>query len=348
MKKLSRFRLIGLGIILTLAGFILLFTITIPYMNGFHYQLHKITRSYAFDYVCWELNSLAYVPDELLSTGPDITQEMKLRREMETVLKKNGIGTFPPVFVKFEKPPYLLVISPKDRILYADRCLLQQNLSIEEIESLEATVDRLGVSALVVELGGFGAVCPPIVNDKIPVESSIDVAVEEWFHQYLAFTPLGFKYLLDSIGIRQDPEIILMNETLAGIVSREIGTEIEMQYYDTQKKEETIYGTNEFNFNTELRKTRMVGDYYLSRGKIAEAEYYMELRRQEFVAHGYYIRKLNQAYFAFHGIYGESPSAVSPIYSYLQQLRAESPTLKYFIDEVSTMRKYVDLLEAIK
>ena len=348
MKRLSRFWLIGLGSVLTLVGFILLFTTTIPYMKDFHYQLDKRTRSYAFDYVSWELNSLASLPDELLSTGPDITQEIKLRREIETILKKNGIGTFPPVSVQFEKPPSLLVISPKDRILYADRCLLQQNLSMEEIESLETTVDGLGVSALVVELGGFGAVYPPIVNDRLPIESAISVAVEEWFHQYLTFTPLGFRYLLDSIGIRQDPEIILMNETLAGMVSREIGTEIETQYYNTQKEEDTSYNSNGFNFDTEMRQTRMVVDYYLSHEKIPEAEYYMELRRQEFIAHGYYIRKLNQAYFAFHGIYGESPSSVSPIYGYLQQLRAESPNLKYFIEEVSTMYRYADLVESLK
>jgi len=340
--------LIGLGCILILVGLILLFTMTIPYMKNFHYHLQKCARPYAFDYVSWELNTLASLPDELLGTGPDINQEIKLQREIDTVLKKNGIVTFPPIVVQFEKPPCLLVISPRDRVLYADRFLLQQDLSIEEIESLEATVDSLGVSSLVVELGGFGAVCPPIVNDKLTIESSINVAVEEWFHQYLAFTPLGFRYLLDSIGIRQAPEIILMNETFAGMVSREIGAEIESLYYNNQKEEKNNYSSNGFNFYTEMRNTRMIADYYLSRGKIAEAEYYMELRRQEFISHGYYIRKLNQAYFAFNGIYGDSPSSVSPIYSYLQQLRAESPTLKDFIDEISAMCRYDDLIQSLE
>jgi hypothetical protein len=348
MGKLSRSWIVCLGSMVTLVGFILLFAITVPSMANFHYKLYLTTRPYAFDYVSWELNTLASLPDALLSTEPDITTGMKLRKEIETVFKENDIEIFPPIFIQFEKPPYLLVVSPRDRILYGDRCLLRQNLNLEEIESIETAVDRLGVSSLVVELGGFGAVCPPIVNDRLAVTSAINIAVEEWFHQYLAFKPLGFRYLLDSIGIRQDPEIIVLNETVAGMVSREIGIEIETRYYNTEKEQGTICNSHGFNFDTEMRTTRMIVDYYLSRGKITEAEYYMELRRKEFVEHGYYIRRLNQAYFAFHGIYGESPSSVSPIYSYLQQLRAESPTLKYFIEKVSTMSSYADLVQSIK
>ena len=317
-------------------------------MRNFHYQLYRITKPYAFDYISWESDALASLPDALLYTGPDTTPEIRLRSEIETVFRENDIKAFPPIYVKFEKPPSLLVISPRDRIAYADRCLLRQNLSAAESESIETTVDRLGVSSLVIELGGFGAVCPPIVNDRFPVTSTINIAVEEWFHQYLALKPLGFRYLLDSIGIQQSPEIIVLNETFAGMVSREIGLEIKTRYYNTTKEEGTTYNYNGFNFDTEMRKTRRIVDYYLSRGKITEAEYYMELKRKEFVAHGYHIRKLNQAYFAFHGIYGESPSSVSPIYSYLQQLRTESPTLKYFIDEVSTMRSYADLVQSLK
>ena len=97
-----------------------------------------------------------------------------------------------------------------------------------------------------------------------------------------------------------------------------------------------------------MSETRKIVDYYLAHGKIVEAEYYMEKRRMYFIAHGYYIRKLNQAYFAFHGIYGESPASVSPIYQDLQQLRAGSPTLNYFIGKVENMTSYAELLKALE
>jgi len=74
----------------------------------------------------------------------------------------------------------------------------------------------------------------------------------------------------------------------------------------------------------------------------------MEERRKEFVANGYYIRKLNQAYFAFHGIYGQDPASVSPIYEDLNQLRAESPSLRDFLDDVAAMRNYAELTEALE
>jgi hypothetical protein len=38
-------------------------------------------------------------------------------------------------------------------------------------------------------------------------------------------------------------------------------------------------------------------------GKVELAEEFMEERRQFFWKKGYHIRKLNQAYFAFHGAY---------------------------------------------
>jgi len=36
-------------------------------------------------------------------------------------------------------------------------------------------------------------------------------------------------------------------------------------------------------------------------GRVKDAEQYMELRRQYFGENGYQLRRLNQAWFAFHG-----------------------------------------------
>jgi hypothetical protein len=273
--------------------------------------------------------------------------ERSIRSQIETVLHENSINIFPPLRFNIEEPPHLLVISPRDRIAYTDRMLLSQQLSIEDMETIEAKVDMYDVSSLVVELGGFGATYPPIVTDDADMAFIIDAVVEEWLHQYLAFKPLGYRYLLDSIGITQHPDVIVLNESLAGIVSEEIGDVVYARYYDTGDKQKAEKVVREFDFDTEMRETRRQVDRYLSLGEIAEAEQYMEARRQVFVAQGYNIRKLNQAYFAFHGIYGDDPASVSPIYSELEQLRAKSRSLKDFLEIASSMTEYSDLKDAL-
>ena len=80
---------------------------------------------------------------------------------------------------------------------------------------------------------------------------------------------------------------------------------------------------------------------------IEEAEQYMEARRQMFVAHGYRIRKLNQAYFAFHGIYGRDPASVSPIAADLEELRAQSESVSEFLNKVARMKSYTELQEEL-
>jgi len=350
MKNLSRFQMITMGSILILVGVILLFTISIPCARGIHYQINRITKPYSFDYISWELQTLSSLPDDLIGVNAEKTPAVRISNEMRTVFRDNGIGDFPPVLIEIGKPPKLLVISPRDRIAYADRFLLSQNLDVKEMERIEAKVDSLGASSLVVELGGFGAVCPPVVNDNLSLTNAntLNIAAEEWFHQYLAFRPLGFRYFLDSVGLRQDPELIVLNETFAGMVSREIGAEVLKRYYEVEKNKLPANDSQGFDFYNEMGETRKVADYYLSHGRIIEAEHYMEKRRLYFIANGYYIRKLNQAYFAFHGIYGESPSAVSPIYHDLQQLRTGCPTLNCFVSRVEKMTSYAELLTALE
>jgi len=62
-----------------------------------------------------------------------------------------------------------------------------------------------------------------------------------------------------------------------------------------------------------MRNIRRNVDAYLEQGQIDQAEKYMIEQQQFLSANGYYIRKLNQAYFAFHGNYADSPTSVNPI-----------------------------------
>jgi len=315
--------------------------------NDSHYQIRAIARPYTFNFASWEASTLYSLLKEKVYADSSLAVENKLRQRIESLLLENGIKIFPPLNFKLENPPHLLVISPRDKIYYLDRVLLRQDLSENDARRIEAEVDKLGVSSLVTELGGFGATYPPIVGADYRLDFVINAIVEEWLHQYLAFKPLGFRYVLDSLGIKKNPDIIIMNETLAGMVSRDIGDQVYDRYYAGTQRNDTEKQRTDFDFDDEMRETRQQVDLFLSMGKIDAAESYMEERRLVFVSHGYNIRKLNQAYFAFHNIYGHDPASISPIKGELELLRARSVSLKDFLDRASGMRSYDDLLRML-
>ena len=63
---------------------------------------------------------------------------------------------------------------------------------------------------------------------------------------------------------------------------------------------------------------------------------------------GYYIRKLNQAYFAFYGTYADSPAFLNPIGADLASLRSKSASLKDFLSTVDVMTSPQDLTASLK
>ncbi len=257
---------------------------------------------------------------------------------------------FPPLNFKLEKPLNLLVTSPRDRIESIREITLQPSISLEEIEEIEAEVDKLGVSSLVTKLGGLGATYPSLVTDEASLRFIIDTATEEWLHQYLVFKPLGFLYLLDLTGVSRNYEIAVINETLASMVSKEIGAMVVERYYPQYEKgdNQTQIAGSEFDFNREMRDIRRVVDKYLAQGEIEQAEEFMEQKRQYLASKGYYIRKLNQAYFAFYGTYADSPTSISPIGLELKGLRDQSTSLKDFLDTVAAMTSREELKESVK
>ncbi|HLB46456.1 MAG TPA: hypothetical protein VJL59_05460, partial [Anaerolineales bacterium] len=88
----------------------------------------------------------------------------------------------------------------------------------------------------------------------------------------------------------------------------------------------------------------------LAVGRIGEAEAYMEARRRVFVEHGYQVRKLNQAYFAFYGAYNVGPGAggQDPVGPAVRQLRDRSPSVKAFLDQISWMTSFEALQAALR
>jgi hypothetical protein len=299
---------------------------------------------YSLDTLETELNRLQARQSVLKSTV-----ERVMERQIRETLTEQGIFnplvrlriSFPPVNFRLEKPPYLLVVSPRDRIESTRQIMLEPDLRLEQIEDIEAAVDELDVSSLVVEIGGLGATYPTFVTNDNSLRATIDVAAEEWVHQYLTFKPLGFLYVLDLTGLRQDYEIATINETLASMVGKEIGDLIYQKYYAQSEEESTRTeepaDEPEFDFNREMREIRKQVDLYLAQGEIENAEKFMEAKRQYLASHGYYLRKLNQAYFAFYGTYADSPTSVDPIGQELKQLRSQSASLKDFLNRAAAM-----------
>jgi len=302
-----------------------------------------------------ELNGLYQQNTEMVDTV-----EMVLEAQIRDVLSQEGIFNpfhkyvrvgigFPPLSFELGRPPHLLVISPRDRIESMREVPLLSEMSREDMERLEADVDSLGVSSLVVALGGM-ATYPSYVTDKASLRFTLDTATEEWLHQYLAFKPLGFRYVLDLTGIRRDYEIVTMNEGLAGMVSKEIGEIVYEKYYAPKETEDIASEVTEsgFDFNQEMREIRWAVDSYLARGEIEQAEEFMEQKRLYLVENGYHIRKLNQAYFAFHGAYADKPTSISPIGVELKQLRSQCDSLKDFLETVAAMTSRRELDESLK
>ena len=97
--------------------------------------------------------------------------------------------------------------------------------------------------------------------------------------------------------------------------------------------------------------TRVHVDELLAAGKTDEAESYMEQRRLFLWDNGYQIRKLNQAYFAFHGAYADEPGGAAgndPVGPAVRALRDKSGSLHEFINRIAWFTSFEQLQRAIE
>ena len=105
-----------------------------------------------------------------------------------------------------------------------------------------------------------------------------------------------------------------------------------------------------FNFNREMHLTRVTVDMLLANGNIDKAEEYLDQRRQFFWENGYRIRRLNQAYFAFHGSYADSPYSAAgkdPVGAAVRTLRERSRSLGDFLSRISRLSSYDQLVQLL-
>jgi hypothetical protein len=226
---------------------------------------------------------------------------------------------------------------------------LAPGLTIDEKEQLENQVDNyLDVSSLVVGLGGVG-LYPTMIMETTDVNWMAEVVSHEWVHNYLTLRPLGLNY-------ETNAELRTMNETTASLAGKEIGSALIQQFYP-EKIPPPPVPVNEdgstvpaepaaFDFRKEMHITRLEVDRLLALGKVDEAESYMESRRAVFLENGYLVRKLNQAYFAFHGAYADSPVSAAgkdPVGEAVRQLRAQTRSLADFLWKMSWLWSFDEL-----
>ena len=273
--------------------------------------------------------------------------EKALETAVADALRSLGFGTaagiFPPVDTVLTGSPTVLVISPRDRIVRQDAVILHTGLPAAARTQLEQRVESdPALSALVVNTGGI-AFYPSITVPAAGLDFALEIIAHEWTHHWLWFRPLGRRYFAGG-------DLTAINETVADIAGKEISilARQNLDGYERPANPASAAAADaeqpnavapapavappRFDFHTEMRVTRERVDDLLDAGAIAAAEDYMERRRREFVANGYYIRRLNQAYFAFHGAYATTGAAgVNIIGQQVAELRQRSPSLAAFL-----------------
>ena len=257
---------------------------------------------------------------------------------------------WPPVDFRLDQSPSLLIMSPRDRIERIENYLIKPDIPSEEAEFIEeAILESQDVSAIIMRTGGLGSY-PATVTPRGDSLRLLEVAGHEWIHNYLFFKPLGINFF-------DSPEMVTLNETVADMAGRELGRmayaaltgeEVEVLVPPRDLESDGQGAEDEFDFHRFMRETRLRTDELLAEGKIEEAERYMEERRIELQDHRIYVRKINQAYFAFTGSYGESGASVSPVASQLWDLRMQAVSVGQFIKivaGVSSPEEFNNLIE---
>jgi hypothetical protein len=263
----------------------------------------------------------------------------------------------PPVLYHTSPTPLALIVSRRNIIEQIANISVLPSLTLDEQIKLEDEVAReLDASTLTVAIGGVG-VYPTMVMETPDLRWTLSTIAHEWSHNYLNVRPLGLNY-------SATPELRTMNETTANIVGDEVGGLVLEMYYpellaSSSNRELILFphpfsrlsAPLPFDFRAEMHTTRVTADQLLAEGKIEEAEAYMEERRQLFWQNGYLLRKLNQAYFAFHGAYADVPGGAAgedPVGPAVRALRAQSDSLADFINTIAQMTSFEELQAAIR
>ncbi|MEN9562843.1 MAG: hypothetical protein RIR73_1087 [Chloroflexota bacterium] len=306
-----------------------------------------------------ELTALYARQKKIAPLAEAILQEQVSQVLAEINLTAGG-QPLPNVWYHSTPLPMALIISPRDHIEQTANISVNTDLTVDEQVDLEENVAQgLDVSSLVVQIGGVG-VYPTMVARTTNQPWLLSTIAHEWIHNYLTLRPLGLLY-------GGTPELRTMNETTASIAGDEIGALVIEKFYPELKPAASLptfelvtlpfdrpdpetLPRPPFDFRAQMHETRIHADALLAEGKIEEAEAYMEARRQIFLKNGYLLRKINQAYFAFHGAYADAPGGAAgedPVGPAVRELRAQSDSLADFVNTMSWMWSFEQLQETL-
>jgi hypothetical protein len=284
--------------------------------------------------------------------------ESILQEQLSVILAEQGLTVagqpVPPVSFHLTDLPYAFVVSPRGVIRQDANLDISGDLPLDQQVALEDKVAKaLDVSTLVVPLGGIGTY-PTMVGQSSDLPWIASVIAHEWTHNYLAFRPLGMHY--DS-----SPALRTMNETTAEGVGAELGALLIQKYYPQLAPPASAFRNilarssvaqggpkpaRSFDFVQTMHDTRVHTDALLAAGKVDEAEAYMEAQRRVLWDHGYQIRKLNQAYFAFYGAYaisGGGAAGADPVGEAVHLLRRRSASIADFVNTMAQFSTFPQL-----
>ena len=294
--------------------------------------------------------------------------EAVLQSQISAALAELNLTTsgqpLPPVLYHSSPTPLAMIVSPRNHIHQIANISVLPTLTLDEqIELEDEVAHSLDVSTLIVPIGGVG-VYPTMVTETTNLPWLLSTIAHEWSHNYLNVRPLGINY-------STTPQLRTMNETTANIVGDEVGQLVQQKHYPellvlsgSRSFSTGLLSLNAsslsssqaedpppFDFRAEMHETRVTVDQLLAENKIEEAETYMEERRQLFWENGYLLRKLNQAYFAFHGAYADVPGGAAgedPVGPAVRTLREQSDSLADFVNTIAWMTSFEELQQAIQ
>lgn len=295
------------------------------------------------------------VPKEMYNLAEEF-----LAHEITEALIAEGISPLPAVEFEIVTQLRELVISPREEITIIQRTLqigdtgpLGEDLSPERIEEIERRAsygsfssltswdeeafeltkdEEPRFSALVVRLGGVALSTPVVATHNLRV-MALTIA-HEWAHRYLVYA--GFGYYI-SFGY-YPPEMRMLNEITADIVSSEIASRV-FRKYGWRMPEGHRNCLRE-----ELRPIRITTEQLLAEGRIEEAEAWMEGQRVLLCEQGSCPRKINQAFLALCEAYGGGAEGDNPIPGAMRQLRTRYPTLKAFLEDIRELSFFEEFL----
>jgi hypothetical protein len=231
---------------------------------------------------------------------------------------------FPPLDFELDSPPRVLAVSPRDRIELERSYLLTPGLELEDVEAIEEETEDTGdVSALVVQTGGV-ATYPSVIPELASYGDMVETVIHEWLHQYLVFFPLGRSYF-------GGEETRTLNETVANMAGRELAAQFIERHVEPVPPPPPPAVAADFVLAEEMRSLRQRVQDLLDAGEVGQAEELMETKRADFEEAGAYFRRINQAYFAFHGSYADTPSSIDPIGPKMELLRKRAGSVGAFV-----------------